>query len=145
MEKIYICRARHDAEWIPGQLLPENKACLVSLLNVVKSYKNYEVLQNVDNGSRLSWFDWDSFHTYPLGIVAGGENLFVARKKVASPEDNDVASHIEGALQSAKGYSHYLGKFNLKDGYGKITVTTEVIIASKLLTSQELSGGPVSG
>lgn len=124
---MYICRARRDAEWIPGQLIRETKACYVSLLGAVSSYNNYEVLQNVDNGSKLSWFDWDHFHNYPMGIINGGVNLFVARKKVATLEDNDIKSYDTESLKSAKGYSHYVGKFNPKEGFGKISVVTEVI------------------
>lgn len=127
-ESVYICRARRDADYIPGQLLRETKKCHFSLLGIISTSSNYEVLQNVDNGSKLSWFDWDIYHNYPAGIVSGGGNsLFIARTKVASAEDNDIKSHVDGALKSLKGYSHYVGKFNNKDGFGKITVITEVI------------------
>lgn len=126
-ESVYICRARKDADWIPGQLIRETKKCYFSLLGIVSSNSNYEVLQNVDNGSKLTWYDWDTYHTHPAGIIKGGENLFVARKKVATIEDNDIKSHVDGALKSLKGYSHYVGKFNAKDGFGKVTIITEVI------------------
>lgn len=116
----------HDAEWIPGQLLREEKSCYISLLGSVKSYNNYEVLQNVDNGSRLIWKDWDTYQSYPTGIVAGGTDFYIARKKLGEPDENDVSSQTDETIKSVKGYSHYVGKFNSKDSFGKMTILTEV-------------------
>lgn len=95
-------------------------------MSVVKSYNNYEVLQNVDNGSRLIWADWDVYNRYPSGIVAGGSDFYIARKKLGEPNDNDVSSQGDKVLTSNQGFSHYLGKFEPKDSFGKMSILTEV-------------------
>lgn len=115
----------HLAEWIPGQLIPEDKSCVTSLLGNVNSSRVYEVLQNVDNGSRLSWAPWDLYHPPLQGMVAGSSKFYVARKRVTGQEDNEVSSQLDGAVRSLKGYTHYVGKFN-PEQYGRISVITEV-------------------
>lgn len=122
---MYVCRARHEGAWIPGQLIPQNKACLVSLLKGLIEYPRYEVLQNVDNGAKLSWSKWDKFHGFPKGAVAGGSNFFVARRKVEDPEDNSLAGHLQ-ELKLSHAFTHFVGKFNPDDGLGKVSVITEV-------------------
>ncbi|KAK6632484.1 hypothetical protein RUM44_007526 [Polyplax serrata] len=136
---IYICRARHDAEWIPGQLRPTEKSCYITLLGLVKSYNYYEVLQNVENGSRLLWTDWDAYQTYPLGIIAGGNNLYIARKKLGDSDDNDVSSQMGGAVKNNHGFSHYVGKFNSKDAFGRVTVLTEDKVEESFVKGQLLT------
>lgn len=117
----------HDAEWIPGQLLQEEKACYISLLGLVKSYNNYEILQNVDNGSRLAWADWDGYSKHPSGIISGGADFYIARGKLGESEDNDITYQVPKIFKSSKGYSHYIGKFNPKESFGKMSVVTEVM------------------
>lgn len=121
---VYVCRARHEGSWIPGQLVPKNKACLVSLLTRVMEYPRYQVLQNVENGAKLGWVKWDKFQAFPTGAIFGGDNnFFVARRKADDQEDNSLAGHLQG--RSSSGLSHFVGKINPQDGLGKVSVITD--------------------
>lgn len=125
---VYVCRARHEGAWIPGQLVPKRKVCQVSLLNRVMEYARYEVLQNFENGAKLSWVKWNKFHIFPKGAISGGNNNFyVARRKADEQEDNSLEGHVQG-LRSTTGLTHFVGKINPADGLGKVTVTTEVSV-----------------
>lgn len=113
---MYVCRARHNGVWVSGQLRSKYKECIVSLHSSVHKYFKFEVLQNLDGGAMLSWMPWDKFATIPKGAVAGGQDTYVnyvARKKVAQDEGISF------------GYTYLIGKFNPRDGLGKITVIDE--------------------
>lgn len=116
----YVCRALHNGLWIPGVLRYGQHQCQISLSGRVFRYERYEVLENVDNGARLSWVHWDRFNGLTLGAVAGGDmdTMYVARRHVtADGEDGG---------KTAIGMRHLVGKLDTKEGMGRITVIKQV-------------------
>lgn len=113
----YVCRARHNGLWIPGVLRSGQQQCKISLLGRVFPYERYEVLENVDNGARLSWVRWDRFNGLPAGAVAGGET-YVARRHIEADgkDDNNNAIRMK----------HFVGKLDMNEGMGRITVIVMV-------------------
>jgi hypothetical protein len=114
--------------WVSGELRPEDKSCIVSFLGVKKSYEKYQVLQNVDDGARLGWINWNKYHVVPTGAVACGDGVetFVARHRGGSNEESNTAddTNIDGTL----GFTYHIGKLDPKDGFGKISIVNEVIL-----------------
>ncbi|XP_054281994.1 protein unzipped-like isoform X2 [Macrosteles quadrilineatus] len=73
------------------------------------------VLENMETGARLSWVQWGRYNPLlPKGAVAGGEQVYVARRKV----------NMIGARDEAKvlGPRHHVGKFDPKEGIGRVIV-----------------------
>ena len=127
---VVVCRANHNGMWVSGELRLEDKTCTVSFLGTKKRYERYQVLQNVDDGARLSWFRWNKFHVVPAGAVACGDGVetFVARRRVGSNEASNTAdaTNIDGML----GFTHHVGKLDPKDGLGKISIVNEVMFTA---------------
>ncbi|XP_054281996.1 protein unzipped-like isoform X4 [Macrosteles quadrilineatus] len=112
---VHVCRARINGLWVPGRLPLNATECQVSLLGRVFSYPQYEVLENMETGARLSWVQWGRYNPLlPKGAVAGGEQVYVARRKV----------NMIGARDEAKvlGPRHHVGKFDPKEGIGRVIV-----------------------
>lgn len=113
---VYVCRARHNGEWLAGVLRSGHPACHVALGNHVFRYNDYDVLDNEDKGARLSWERWDRFTgTMPVGAVAAGDN-YIARRKVEEPGDG------RGVL----GFTHLLGQIEKRGFQGLINVVDQV-------------------
>lgn len=121
-----VCRANYNGMWVAGELRPEDKSCTVSFVGIKRSYEQYQVLQNVDDGARLGWSSWDKYKVVPTGAVACGDvETFIARRRGGSNEESNVAddSNIDGTL----GFTYHVGKLDPKDGFGKISIVNEVI------------------
>lgn len=112
--EVVVCRASSDGMWVSGELRPEQKSCIVAFLGARKSYERYQVLENVDGGSRLAWVPWNKFNLVPTGAVACGEGVetFIARRKDES--------------LTGDRFSHHIGQLDPKVGLGKISIVNKV-------------------
>jgi hypothetical protein len=113
--------------WVSGELRPEDKSCIVSFLGVKKSYERYQVLQNVDDGARLSWSRWYKYSIVPTGAVACGDGVetFVARRRGGSNQESNTA--YDTNIDGTPGFTYHIGKLDPKDGLGKISILNEVM------------------
>jgi hypothetical protein len=75
------------------------------------------VLDNVDNGARLSWIFWDRFHLLQYGSVSGGE-AYVARREKKGASDEKTGRNL--------GLNHLIGKLDVNEGFGYMFVINEV-------------------
>lgn len=113
---VYVCRARHNGEWLAGVLRSGHPACHVALMGRVFHYNEYEVLDNEDKAARLSWERWDRFSAIPVGAVAAGDTLIARRK----------AEEVAVGSRRVLGYTHLLGQFEHKGFQGKISLVDQV-------------------
>jgi Protein of unknown function (DUF3421). len=124
---VLVCRANYNGMWVTGELHPEDKSCIVSFVGIKRSYEQYQVLQNVNDGGRLGWSSWDKYKVVPTGAVACGDGVetFVARRRGGSNEESNAAdgSNIDGT----PGFTYHVGKLDPKDGFGKISIVNEVM------------------
>ncbi|XP_076351216.1 natterin-4-like [Tachypleus tridentatus] len=79
---IYIGRAHHQGEVVPGKVVPSHGCCYVPWGGVEHSHKEYQVLVN-RNGSILEWH-YTSNGLTPTGAIQGGrsntgEPIFIGR------------------------------------------------------------------
>ncbi|XP_050302082.1 protein unzipped [Anthonomus grandis grandis] len=114
-EPIYICRAKLTGIWVTGQLRPNKRACVATLYRKVESFKQFEVLYNIDHSARLSWVSKDKYTNIPQGAITSGENVlrtFVGRKPSANP---DMPGHM----------THYIGTLNPSEVFGTYHVVDE--------------------
>lgn len=123
---VVVCRASYNGIWVSGELRPELKSCVVSLLGAKKNYDRYQVLQNVDNGARLDWVQWNKFGLVPMGAVAceNGVEMFVARHRVSTNEESNTADDTDD--YGTVGFTHHIGKLDPNAGLGKISIVNKV-------------------
>lgn len=77
-EQLFIARARHEADLIPGKLHPSHGCCYVPYGSGEHSHKEYEVLCN----SFGTWMPWNGSmppNAVPAGQTSNGEPLFIGR------------------------------------------------------------------
>ena len=124
---IYVCRANYDGIWVSGELRTEQKGCVVSLQGIRRKYDHYQVLENVENGARLSWVRWNKMNVViPMGTVSCAQaETFVARHRVE--ESN-------GADEDLPEVNYHIGRLDTKDGFGKISIVNRVSTVYNTLT-----------
>lgn len=115
--KIFVCRARVNGNWVPGALFEYIPICIVSLVKVSEQH-HYEVLQNVDQAARLIWKDWERSIGIPDLAISAGE-YFIAHA---------VNPNLEiKSKELAIGMTHLMGKVDPHEGvFGKLSVVDEV-------------------
>lgn len=109
--KAFICRIKNEGMWLLGQVRTTGVDignCVATMHGSVYRKENFEILENVEDGGRLTWARWDKFSKVPAGTIAGDSNSYVARR----------------ASTSKDGYSYQLGNMD-PEGLGKITVITD--------------------
>ncbi|XP_059224363.1 uncharacterized protein LOC106095173 [Stomoxys calcitrans] len=77
-ESLYIARARHNNELIPGKLQPSRGCCLISRCLLEHRRRHYEVLCNSDG----HWETWRGVvppNAIPGGYGTFGETLYIGR------------------------------------------------------------------
>jgi hypothetical protein len=123
---VVVCRANYNGMWVSGELRPEQKSCVVSLLGAKKSFERYQVLHNMDNGARLDWVRWNKFDLVPTGAVACGNGVetFVARHRVSTKEESNTADDTDD--YGVVGFTHHIGKLDPNAGLGKIGIVNKV-------------------
>lgn len=110
--KAYVCRLQNEGVWLHGQVRTtgENKGlCVASQHGSIYKKENYHILENVNDGGKISWVKWDKYSRVPSGTVTSDENAYVARRATNNSKD---------------GYSHELGKYE-QVGFGRISVITD--------------------
>lgn len=80
-ETIYIGRAVHNGEVIPGKVVPSHSCCYVAYEGAEHSHRDYQTL--ISDGTPLSWVP-ASDGALPTGAVQGGvcasgEPLYIGR------------------------------------------------------------------
>lgn len=74
----------------------------------------------METGARLSWVQWGRYNpTLQKGAVAGGDSIYVARRRV----DADVPQDSEAKVLGPR---HHVGRFDPKEGIGRIIVVEGV-------------------
>lgn len=109
--KAFVCRLKNDGMWLLGQARTTGKdlgICVAVMHEQISRRESFEILENVENGGRLSWARWDKYSRIPPGTVTGDTKSYIARRSSAS----------------SKEYSHQLGKLD-PDGLGHITVISD--------------------
>ncbi|KAJ8935068.1 hypothetical protein NQ318_009265, partial [Aromia moschata] len=133
---VYICRAKLNSVWIPGQLRPKKHVCVVSLYKKVTPYKQFELLINIEGSSRLSWVNKDKYTLIPPGAVTSGSGdnthkTFIARRKAkSSNRDGSLTYHVGKFLPNENlGVFHFVNESNTELQFedGEILVETEPI------------------
>lgn len=80
-ETLYVGRAVHQDNLLPGKVHPSNRRCYVSYRNVEESYGEYEVL--VCEGAKLAWQpcldNAIPATAIPGGKTSYGETLYIGR------------------------------------------------------------------
>lgn len=80
-EPMYVIRARHEGELIPGKLIPSHSSAYVSWAGGEHAKSDYEVLV----GCQPSWVQVSGKQIPPQAVPAGetsdGEPLFVGRAR----------------------------------------------------------------
>lgn len=114
--KAFFCRINNQGMWLLGQVKTTGKdanTCVAFMHDQIYRKTVFDILENGDNGAKLSWMRWDKFHAPPSGtvsLVLSGDNYnYVARKAIPDSKD---------------GYSHQLGRLD-PDGLGKLTVIND--------------------
>lgn len=110
--KAYVCRLQNEGVWLYGQVRTSGKdsgMCVASQHGSIYKKVIFHILENVDDGGRISWVKWDKFKQIPSGTVTSDDNTYVARRATKHSNDN---------------YSHELGKYE-HVGFGKIFVITD--------------------
>ncbi|XP_072155750.1 protein unzipped [Bemisia tabaci] len=121
---VYVCRARHNGVWLVGSLTSGagTGKCVVSLLGRVFQYGKYELLENVEQSSRISWVRWDRFSPPSTGAVSTGErDNYIARRRVdrePEPADADNSPALVPGPETPPVY--LLGKLDTREGLGRI-------------------------
>lgn len=108
---IYVCRAIHSSVWVAGMLTHKEKRCTVTIHGIVKSYENYELLENVDNAARITWVSWNKYTQPPVGAVFVNKML-LARYEIPAEDKSR--------------YTHYIGTLSSSDNFGNIIYANEV-------------------
>lgn len=80
-ETIYIGRAVHNGEVIPGKVVPSHRCCYVASAGAEHSHREYQAL--ISDGTQFAWVP-SSGGALPSGAVQGGmctsgEPLFIGR------------------------------------------------------------------
>lgn len=82
-ESIYIGRVQHEADLLPGKIVPSHRVCYVPYASCEFPHRTYQVLVSLDQ----TQFDWvpESNGRLPPGAVQGGfsakdnEALYIGR------------------------------------------------------------------
>lgn len=110
--KAFVCRLKNEGMWLLGQVRTTGKnagICVGSMHRQLYPKSEFDILENVDDGGRLSWVRWDKYSSVPAGTVTGDSMSYIARR--SSPN-------------SADGYSYQLGKLD-PIGLGHLSVITD--------------------
>ncbi|KAH6948040.1 hypothetical protein HPB50_022609 [Hyalomma asiaticum] len=80
-QTIFVGRAVHGSDIVPGKVVPSHGCCYVSYAGAEHSHKSYEVL--VSDGTPMAWLP-ASNGSLPSGAIQGGntgsrEALFIGR------------------------------------------------------------------
>lgn len=129
---VYVCRAKINSIWVPGQLRPNKPVCIVSLYKKVSEYSQFEILVSIEGSSRLSWAHKNKYTLIAQGAVTSGETKsYIARRSANSHNKDGSLTYNVGKCTS----SENLGVFHLVDQNnnellfedGEILVETEPI------------------
>ncbi|CAN7947008.1 unnamed protein product, partial [Ixodes hexagonus] len=80
-ETIFVGRAAHDGDVVPGKVVPSHSCCYVSHAGAEHTHRSYQVL--ISNSSQLHWAP-ASDGELPFGAIQGGsctsgERLYIGR------------------------------------------------------------------
>nr|CAH8823980.1 unnamed protein product [Trichobilharzia regenti] len=98
---VFVVRCKHEDEYIPGKLIPENKKCYCPYNGRELSFSKYEVLCDTSIDHYSKGYEWvkSTGDEYPVdAVVAGltkdGKPVFIARGSVQ--EDMCSGKAVEG-------------------------------------------------
>ncbi|KAH7935294.1 hypothetical protein HPB52_005719 [Rhipicephalus sanguineus] len=119
--KLFVARAVHKGDVLPGKVVPSLGTCYVSFDGIEEKYSDYQVL--VSDGNTLEWLPGTA-GAVPTGAIQGGttskgEPLYIGRCR----HDGDlVVGKVHPSLQRI--YIPYYGKEYYYEDYEVLVCKT---------------------
>ncbi|KAL1477872.1 hypothetical protein MTO96_035410 [Rhipicephalus appendiculatus] len=118
---MYICRAKHDCDVIPGKLVSWHSKCYIAYDGAEHSYGKYEALVTVETPAAVEWVPVFNC-SLPSGMVQGGVTydglpLYIGRTNHSDRLNIGKVLSSDGCL-----YIPYYGKEHRYTDYEALVV-----------------------